>query len=699
MFEKVVSASIGLVFLASPAFALALSADVQSKIDALLVQIKELQALIVKLQGGPPSTSCVTLNNTLTLGSKDTAAGSDVTRLQNYLIAKGYLDAQYATGYYGFITAQAVGKLQMNLGIVSSANDTAYGIMGPRTRAAIGCGKQTTISSAATFSASPTSGAAPVIVTFSSENAPTGYWYRVNFGDGQTSEVEGRVSFIHTYITSGTYTASLERAGVECGNTTSLCTFSAVGTTNTVTITITPATTQPTATIDQSSLTPALGRPTTITGTASSVASVYVYMPANTYTGSLDYASISSAARSESTTQHAIIAYPYPSIVTNGKWSAYFGGHFTAEDPDRVLVYDATSHALLTTGTLAVTEKPTATAISVSTDSSSPGFGIVAGGTTGVVTTVAKLHASGQAFNLAELNVAMSAQPGQPSAAPDVSQISAYVDNQLIGSGVFHSNSQNIWITPSRSVQVPKDENILITIKTDFSQIGTSQTVATGRLIQTLVAAVRGTDASSGLKVNANNTRMPAGVRIFKSYPTVAQVPLPSTGLVSGSNSLLRFKITANPSGSIGLKKVMVNIGAPSAQLGLVTLYAYADAAYSQPVPGWTSGVLASENMIGKAGADLHFALQGDSILGIPSGATYYFDVVGSVGTLSAGDRIRASLIGDQRQQWGMSAYSTLQNLDFFIWSPNSTSTSLPNYIDWTNGYGIPGLQAEGITQ
>src|SRR3989344_7793053 len=140
MFEKVFRASIGLVFLASPAFALALSADVQSKIDALLVQIKELQALIVKLQGGTTSTSCVTLSNTLTLGSRDTPAGNDVTSLQKYLITKGYLDADNATGYFGFLTAQAVGKMQISLGLLSSESDPAYGFAGPKTRAAIGCG-------------------------------------------------------------------------------------------------------------------------------------------------------------------------------------------------------------------------------------------------------------------------------------------------------------------------------------------------------------------------------------------------------------------------------------------------------------------------------------------------------------------------------------------------------------------------------
>ena len=87
--------------------------------------------------GGSPATNqtCVDLSSNLTLGS----TGSDVTNLQNYLTNKSYFSGA-ATGYYGYVTAGAVGQLQLSLGVVSSQNDTAYGIMGPRTRAAVGCG-------------------------------------------------------------------------------------------------------------------------------------------------------------------------------------------------------------------------------------------------------------------------------------------------------------------------------------------------------------------------------------------------------------------------------------------------------------------------------------------------------------------------------------------------------------------------------
>lgn len=111
----------------------------------------------------------------------------------------------------------------------------------------------------------------------------------------------------------------------------------------------------PTASIDASSLTTISAGPTTITGSAANVSSVLVYMPANTYTGGLDYASVSAAAQGGSQTQTADIAHPSPSVVSNGRWSAYFGGSLSSGDGTlRVVVYDAASKALLAKDMLTV---------------------------------------------------------------------------------------------------------------------------------------------------------------------------------------------------------------------------------------------------------------------------------------------------------------------------------------------------------
>ena len=219
MFKKVATASVSLVFLASPLFVSALSADTQSQIDMLLTKIKQLQALIVQLQNGSNQSSCITLNNTLTLGSKDTPSGYDVSRLQKYLIQKGYLNADSATGYFGFLTAQAVGKLQMNLGLVSSESDPAYGFAGPKTRAAIGCGGGGSSSdpgpSWQSFSATPTVGAAPLTVKF--HTGQLAGLYTIDFGDGSRGNIPPdngatgtALSYTsHVYQSPGTYMVKL----------------------------------------------------------------------------------------------------------------------------------------------------------------------------------------------------------------------------------------------------------------------------------------------------------------------------------------------------------------------------------------------------------------------------------------------------------------------------------------------------------
>lgn len=108
------------------------------------------------------------------------------------------------------------------------------------------------------------------------------------------------------------------------------------------------------ATIDAKSLKAGTNGPTTITGRAKQISKLYVYQLPSTYRGSYDYESVAEANRCEGDpTQCVIIAYPYPSKVSNGKWSAYFGGWPTA-GTYTIAVYDASSKSLLTTGQLVV---------------------------------------------------------------------------------------------------------------------------------------------------------------------------------------------------------------------------------------------------------------------------------------------------------------------------------------------------------
>ncbi len=90
---------------------------------------------------------------TLTLGM----SGSDVTSLQTALIAKGYLDAGKNTGYFGSLTLAAVEKFQCDQKIICSTDTIAgYGMVGPKTLAALG------IASGSTSGSSSSSGGVAV---------------------------------------------------------------------------------------------------------------------------------------------------------------------------------------------------------------------------------------------------------------------------------------------------------------------------------------------------------------------------------------------------------------------------------------------------------------------------------------------------------------------------------------------------------
>ena len=178
------------------------------------------------LEGAVPVTSnCVDTRHNLTLGSR----GAEVTNLQNYLLGQGYLIGTSATGYYGYMTVQAVGKLQIAKSIVSSESDPAYGITGPKTRRAIACSTVPPPGQKIDFSAAPVSGAAPLDVAFTGTGTgvTSGSQYIIEYGDGansgslaaaacisggtyQYNSVSCNVSATHTYTAPGTFTATLE---------------------------------------------------------------------------------------------------------------------------------------------------------------------------------------------------------------------------------------------------------------------------------------------------------------------------------------------------------------------------------------------------------------------------------------------------------------------------------------------------------
>lgn len=175
--------------------------------------------------------ACYPFSRSLSIG----ASGSDVTALQNYLSAQGYFSVA-PTGYFGVITRAAVGRWQAQNN-VTTFGSSGSGIFGPLSRNRFfglcggnggGSGNSGggSTQAAASFSANPQSGSAPLTVQFVA-SAPQGTTLgnAVNFGDGtegnlgvvpvcSSCNAEGIVS--HTYTARGTYTATLTSGICTC---------------------------------------------------------------------------------------------------------------------------------------------------------------------------------------------------------------------------------------------------------------------------------------------------------------------------------------------------------------------------------------------------------------------------------------------------------------------------------------------------
>ena len=243
MLKKIAFAGVGIVLLASPLIASADTiSDIQAKVRELVAQVLQLKAQLASQSTTPatgtsveigipvaigridPSSICPRINRALTYG----ISGDDVTQLQRFLVAQGLLSDDSATGFFGPRTKAAVQNLQAQNGIVASGDTatTGWGAVGPATRAWIA---QWCNGNNPNFSASPTSGPAPLTVQFSARIQATEY--SLDFGDGSPVVAASRgqvqctragndalecpqptswnISQSHTYTANGTYTAKL----------------------------------------------------------------------------------------------------------------------------------------------------------------------------------------------------------------------------------------------------------------------------------------------------------------------------------------------------------------------------------------------------------------------------------------------------------------------------------------------------------
>lgn len=337
----------------------------------------------------------------------------------------------------------------------------------------------------------------------------------------------------------------------------------------------------------------------------------------------------------------------------------------------------------------------------VSTDSSSPSYTVAAAGSTGTTAGVYKFRATNEGVNLNRLSLKLTS-----GSSSDLVQVSIWDGATQVGTAVFTGGSSYATSTFASAVALPKDTDKVLTVKVDLAAIGTSQPGSEGSLVKVDFngsdsTGTQGTGVGSGNTINATGSTSVAGVRMFRSFPTLALDTLGSTGVQDGR--LMRFKVTANANGSVGISQFKFVIATSSVAVTNLQLFAYTDSSYSSPISGQgTSGQIgstASSYSTGLTVAPTTNPVQ------VSAGTTVYFELKGSVTPSATSYSVVTTLSGDSAyltnltSGYNVATSSAATSTSNFVWAGNATSTSGLFDVDWSNGYGLAGFSASGLIQ
>ena len=193
---------------------------------------------------------------------------------------------------------------------------------------------------------------------------------------------------------------------------------------------------------------------------------------------------------------------------------------------------------------------------------------------------------------------------------------------------------------------------------------------------------------------------------MVKSFPTFAAGSIGTTGVADGK--IMRFTVTANANGGVGLNQFKFAIATTSATVTNINMFGYTDSGYSAAVSGFTSGQISASNVSPTATA---FTITPSAVINIPAGTTYYFEVRGTVTASATTYSVTTTLNGDSVYYPAINTYvaggANMASTSAIVvtaganlvWSPNATTTSSATHSDWTSGYSVPGLPSSGLIQ
>ncbi len=265
-----------------------------------------------------------------------------------------------------------------------------------------------------------------------------------------------------------------------------------------------------------------------------------------------------------------------------------------------------------------------------------------------------------------------------------------------------------------KGVLVPQDGTTILTVKiTTFAVTSVDNTGQTFRVAVDETQFTEGVSAydvatsinlsATDITVDTDNDLNNPNVRsnlyqIVKSVPVVSVLPKASQAsgdvLVGGWGEQLRFSVSADQAGDIGLTRISIGMSISGiGMIGMPVIYAVNNGTLdlSNPV---------SENVTSVNGVYI-FDLCDDEVVAAGSSKTYamFANIENDANTGTSGDTASFSIVGDlfdtvRGDQQTMESFGY-----FFVWSDLSDFDHSEFSLDYFNGGRVPGLPTTPFTR
>lgn len=356
--------------------------------------------------------------------------------------------------------------------------------------------------------------------------------------------------------------------------------------------------------------------------------------------------------------------------------------------------------------------------LQVSLDADSPAYRLITAGSTDVVMSVLRLHAVNEDIVMERIALQLLDNSEVPQNLSG-GKVTLWKDgSQKVGEGVFIGAKKLQVFSMGQALIIPANTSVSLVVKVDIQLQGVSQAGIPGAHIaidfdgDSDQNRAIGRSSGKNVAVRGGDTAS-AGIRIYKSIPTVKYIPLPVGSSLAGASDkpLYRFSVTASPNGSgVGIHKFTFRFTTSATRkmngmLNNINVRAYTNSDFTGTVSGiQTDGTfMATDKPLTdiESGVSTDVEIYTETVAGIPTtlqipaGATRYFEVIGDINLSGAGTvySVITQLQGDAQPNTGMTPTGN------FIWSPNSiTTVTSKDANDYANGYGVPGLPASNLT-